>query len=198
MKTNVWSSFDWLLKTGPHLLQVLVSEQEHREDSYYENNITNENLLDPMSKPPESPVVSKTQDCLIISLSRKSLWKHTLLQEQLYLATASRDRNILFTNKSGELVLEHPEGQRSRKGSHSPDRVSTERCQSLFKAGRTTESRQDVTSTVSVLKSMFPIAKQNEGTVTKDRYWGPGRVFKDTGICAKNLIKGTRDIIVNI
>ena len=65
-------------------------------------------------------------------------------------------------------MLERPEGQRSRKPSHSPDRVSTERCQSLFKAGRTTESRQDVASSVSVLNPMFPIAKQNEGTVTSN------------------------------
>ena len=172
---------------------MLVSEQEHREDSFYANNITNENLLDPMSirehsqqmpppqllntsqqvenpisKPPENPVVSVTQDCPVVSLTRESLWKHTLLQEQLYLATASPDRNILFTNKSGEFVLERPEGQRSRKRSHSPDRVSTERCQSLFKAGRTTESRQDVASSVGVLNPMFPIAKQYEGTVTSN------------------------------
>ena len=135
-----------------------MSEKEHREDSFYANNITNENLLDPMSKPPESPVVSKTQDCPIISLTRKSLWKHT----------ASRDRNILFTNKSGELVLERPECHKSSKRSHSPDRVSTEKCQPLFKAGRSMESRQDVTSSVSVLNPTFPIAKQNEGTVTSN------------------------------
>ena len=170
-----------------------MSEQEHREDSFYANNINNENLMDPMSireqlqqmpppqfvstaqpvenpvlKQPESPVVSKTQDCPIVSLTRESLWKHTLLQEQLYLATASPDRNILFTNKSGEYVGERPEGQRSRKRSHSPDRASTERCQSLFKAGRTNEAVQEVASSVGVLNPTFPISKQYEGTVTSN------------------------------
>ena len=150
-----------------------MSEQEHGEDGFYENNSTNENHLDPMSQcehiqqmppsqifnttqqfeipisyPSESPVVSKTQDCLIVSLTHASLWKHTLLQEQLYLATASRDRNILFNDKSGELVFERSEDQKSSKRSHSPDCDSTERCRPLFKAGRTMKSRQDLTNSV--------------------------------------------------
>ena len=117
----------------------------------------------PVSKQPESPVVAKTQDCPVVSLTRESLWKHTLLQEQLYLATASPDRNILFTNKSGEFVGDRPEGQRSRKRSHSPDRASTER--SMFKAGRTNEVLQEVASSVGVLNPTFPITKQFESSV---------------------------------
>ena len=177
---------------------MLVSEQEHREDSFYPNTISNDNLMDPMSireqlqqlqpqqlsaipqlstlsqqvespvsKPFESPpIVSKTQDCPVVSLTRESLWKHTLLQEQLYLATASPDRNVLFTNKSGDFVGERAEGQRSRKRSHSPDRTSTERCQSLFKAGRTNEALHDVASSVGVLNPTFPISKQYDDSVT--------------------------------
>lgn len=169
---------------------MLVSEQEHREDSFYPNNINIENLMDPMSireqlqqmappqfaaapqqvespvsKPPESHIISKAQDCPVVSLTRESLWKHTLLQEQLYLATASPDRNILFTNKSGDYGGEHPERQVSRKRSHSPDRASTERCQSLFKAGRTNEALQDVASSVGVLNPTFPISKQYEDSM---------------------------------
>lgn len=172
--------------------KVLVSEQEHREDSFYPNTISNDNLMDPMSireqlqqiqptqppatplsqpvespisRPAESPqIVNKTQDCPVVSLTRESLWKHTLLQEQLYLATASPDRNILFTNKSRD--FDRAEGQLSRKRSHSPDRVSTEMCQSLFKAGRTKEVLQDVASSVGVLNPTFPISKQYDDSVT--------------------------------
>ena len=119
----------------------------------------------PISKPPESPQkVNKAQDCPVVSLTRESLWKHTLLQEQLYLATASPDRNILFTNKSGD--FDRAEGQLSRKRSHSPDRASTEMCKSLFKAGRTNEALQDVASSVGVLNPTFPISKQYEDSST--------------------------------
>lgn len=148
--------------------QVLVSEQEHRD---------NETLLDPMvlrdqlqlptsyvdSTTPLSPVITaqSTRDTPIttdrpeiMTLTRESLWKHTILQEQLYIATASPDRNILFVNEGRD--MEYSSGKRQRhslKRSHSPDHTSIDRC----KTGRHSIESQPVSATQSIMNPVFPL-----------------------------------------
>jgi hypothetical protein len=177
--------------------QVLVSEQEHRD---------NETLLDPMvlrdqlqlpstfvdSTTPLSPVITaqSTRDTPvttdrpeIMTLTRESLWKHTILQEQLYIATASPDRNILFVNEGRE--MEYPGGKRQRhslKRSHSPDHTSIDRC----KTGRHSMESQPVSVTQSIMNPVFPLLtyktvftgpRPNKYSTSSDRMMVPMQMY---------------------
>ncbi|XP_060584611.1 period circadian protein homolog 2-like isoform X3 [Ruditapes philippinarum] len=177
--------------------KVLVSEQEHRD---------NETLLDPMvlrdqlqlpstfvdSTTPLSPVITaqSTRDTPvttdrpeIMTLTRESLWKHTILQEQLYIATASPDRNILFVNEGRE--MEYPGGKRQRhslKRSHSPDHTSIDRC----KTGRHSMESQPVSVTQSIMNPVFPLLtyktvftgpRPNKYSTSSDRMMVPMQMY---------------------
>ncbi|XP_053378985.1 uncharacterized protein LOC123526667 isoform X2 [Mercenaria mercenaria] len=148
--------------------KVLVSEQEHRD---------NETVLDPMVLRDQlqlpSPCIDSnsqlfpTISCLtsreapvtadspaIMALTRESLWKHTILQEQLYIATASPDRNILFVNEGRD--LEYSSGKRQRhslKRPHSPDHTSVNRC----KTGRHSIESSPITASQSIMNPVFPL-----------------------------------------
>ena len=113
-------------------------------------------------QPPSSP--KSTTSSLsgeypkVLTLTRDTLMKHTLLQEQLYLATASPDRNIVFISESQNPEKEVSKRQRqSLKRSHSPEQSSTERC----KSGRHSEDHPSI-STASVLNPSFPISPPYE------------------------------------
>ncbi|XP_052760845.1 uncharacterized protein LOC128203458 isoform X2 [Mya arenaria] len=136
--------------------KVLVSEQEHRDI---------ENLLDPVNirdSLKHGPTLSEThteaETSPVMHLTRESLWKHTLLQEQLYLASASPERNVLFLNECRD--NESYQGSKKRnalKRIHSPD-MSLDRC----KSGRNSEGHGGPTQT-SILNPIFPL-------VAFDRY----------------------------
>nr|WGV39374.1 period [Sinonovacula constricta] len=148
--------------------KVLVSEQGHRD---------NETSLDPMSlreqlqlplaveanissqahQQQREVALSTTDSPPIMTLTRESLWKHTLLQEQLYIATASPDRNILFMNQQKDnQCLKHPLRQ-SLKRSHSPDTTSS----SKLKSGRHSDSLPVVSTSAAILNPSFPLSTFN-------------------------------------
>lgn len=100
----------------------------------------------------EAPVATDSPP--IMSLTRESLWKHTKLQEQLYIATASPDRNILFVNETRDMEYSSTKRQRhSLKRSHSPDMSSTDRC----KTGRHSIESPPVPAAQSIMNPVFPL-----------------------------------------
>ena len=136
------------------LCQVLVSEQEQRD---LENLLDPVNIREQLQPPmpgempaPREPIIAGTP--AVMNLTRNSLLKHTLLQEQLYLASASPERNILFLNDTPrESPASSSRKRHSLKRIHSPD-FSREQC----KSGRRNE---DITipTTGSVLNPIFPL-----------------------------------------
>ncbi|KAL4221654.1 circadian regulation of translation [Mactra antiquata] len=145
--------------------RVLVSEQEHRDNEPLLDHMTVRDQLQLPSAlveansqslphaPREIPPVT-TDEPPIMTLTRESLWKHTILQEQLYIATASPERNILFVNEQRDMDYNSGKRQRhSLKRSHSPDRSSMDRC----KTGRHSTESPPIRTTSSVLNPIFPI-----------------------------------------
>lgn len=138
-----------------------MSEQEQRDL---------ENLIDPMNireqlQPPTPGEMPSPRDCVIsgsapvMSLTRESLWKHTLLQEQLYLASASPERSILFLNDAREVDSPASSSRRqSLKRIHSPD-LSTQQC----KTGRRNDDNVSIPTTGSVLNPVFPLLSFGTG-----------------------------------
>lgn len=137
-------------------LQVLVSEQEQRD---LENLLDPVNIREQLQAPtpaempaPREPVSAGTP--AVMNLTRESLLKHTLLQEQLYLASACPERNILFLNESRDMKspANSSRQRHSLKRIHSPD-LSTDRC----KTGRRNEDNVSIPTTGSVLNPIFPL-----------------------------------------
>lgn len=145
-------------------MQVLVSEQEHRDNEPLLDHMTLRDQLqlpsvlgDTNSQPSpqiprETPVTTDSPP--VMTLTRESLWKHTILQEQLYIATASPERNILFVNEQRDMDYQSGKRQRhSLKRSHSPDPSSMDRC----KTGRHSTDSPPIPTTRSLLNPIFPI-----------------------------------------
>ncbi|XP_052286115.1 period circadian protein homolog 2-like isoform X2 [Dreissena polymorpha] len=135
--------------------KVLVSEQEHRDL---------ENLPDPVvttrdqlkQQQPPTPTTETTQTEAgrwpVMHLTRESLLNHTLMQEQLYLASASPERNVLFLNECRDVDSPVSHGRRNTlKRMHSPD-MNFKQC----KSGRNNEGQRIITPT-SILNPVFPL-----------------------------------------
>ncbi|KAL3861968.1 hypothetical protein ACJMK2_007974 [Sinanodonta woodiana] len=77
--------------------KVLVSEQEHREDPSASPRHIDDNALEDLKQSSTS-----ASNMPMVTLTREILWKHTKLQEELYVAEAKQDRNLygLRTDRS--------------------------------------------------------------------------------------------------
>ncbi|KAJ8320108.1 hypothetical protein KUTeg_001695 [Tegillarca granosa] len=141
--------------------KVLVSEQEPREDIAGSPAHQTEETLEDLSLR-EAPVVSFVTPPAVIqdrplecdhhsqvSLTQQALWKHTKLQEKLFIQQAKDDRNMVVIKRNDKTSVVSDASPQRVKRIHSPDRASNER---QIRANKSSKIKKRV-----VLDPPFPI-----------------------------------------
>lgn len=84
-----------------------------------------------------------------MSLTQQALWKHTKLQEKLFIQQAKDDRNMVVIKRNDKTSVVSDASPQRVKRIHSPDRASNER---QIRANKSSKTKKRV-----VLDPPFPI-----------------------------------------
>ncbi|KAK3592455.1 hypothetical protein CHS0354_001575 [Potamilus streckersoni] len=145
--------------------KVLVSEQEHHEDPLVSPRHVDESTLEEgLPKDLKQPSTSSNllDYPVKVTLTREVLWKHTKLQEELYVAEAKQDRS-LFGLRTDRSDIFSNRVQR-KKRIHSLDDSSFMRNQIVEKIPRLCKEE----TFGNVLHPPFPLAGNPSGNSTKE------------------------------